>query len=190
MFGYQHSLTRLGAKPEEAATTWWITETRHGEGGLRLDESLSLFTRPALLRPEGDTISFEGQANGFRYVVSGLSAGNMEYALTELPRMVVLFEPGPADRDVQLGFEIGSSEPDARPQPGTVFFNDREIASLRAGEQATHAVVIPRDLWNSRHPAKLEFRFPEAVYHNNYDRPRHDWWSAWSFWAIRTRFAP
>lgn len=190
MFGQQHSLLRLGEKPEDHAAIWWITGPENGADGVPMTDSLSIYTKPALLRANGDTISFRGAANGFRYVVSGLSAGNIEYAQTELRRMVVVFDPGSADRDVELGLEIGSNQPGVKPHPGLVYFNDREIGRVVAGEQAIHPVIIPRELWNSRRIAKLEFRFPEAVHNNNYKRPRHEWWTAWNFWAIHVRLAP
>jgi hypothetical protein len=190
MFGYRHNLARLGDNPEDAATVWWITGSLNGEGGIPLNDSISIYTKPALLRPAGDVISFQGAANGFRYLVSGLSAGNMEYAQTELPRMVLVFEPGPADRDVQLDFKISSNHAGMPPHPGVVYFNGREVARLIAGEMATHSVLIPRDLWNSQHPAKVEIRFPEAVHNRNYKRPRHEWWTAWNVWSIQTAPAP
>jgi hypothetical protein len=186
MFGHQHSLSRLGDQPEDAATVWWITGSLNGEGGIPINDSYSIFTKPALLRPAGDTISFQGAANGFRYVVSGLSAGNMEYAQTELPRMVLLFEPGRAEGDARLDFKISSNQPGMSPQPGIVYFNGQEMGRLVASEMATHSVVIPRDLWNGTHPAKLEVRFPDATHNRNYKRPRHEWWTAWNIWSIQT----
>lgn len=183
MFGHHRSLNRLGPAPEEVATVWWITNP--GEGGYALSPSLSLFTTPAPLRPTGDEISFRGGANGFRYLVSGLTSGNIDYAHTDLPRMVLLFAPGTAEGDVQLAFDVKSAQSGNTPHPGVVSLNGRELARIMAGERAVHVVTVPRELWNSQPRARLELRFPEALAVRRYWRPRHEQWTAWSIWSIR-----
>jgi hypothetical protein len=186
MFGYGHNLYRLGPTPEDAAAVWWITEP--GEGGIRLSPELMLYTTPAPLRPGGDEIRFGGHQNAFRYVVSGITAGNVDYAWSWLPRLVLVFAPQPADRDVKLTFDVESGvreQNELRPQPAIVSFNGKEIGRLIATERGPHAITIPQALWNSQPRGKLELKFPEAVPNRSYKRPRHQWWNAWGIWAIR-----
>ena len=186
MFGARHELPRRAPAAVEDASVWWITNP--ADDGIPLGPDLSLFTRPAPINPAGAEISFRGGANGFRYLVSGLSVGNVEFAWTELPRLVLLFAPQPADHDVRLVFDAQSSERSARgaePQPAVVLFNGRDLGRLVAGERAPLAVTIPRELWNSQPRAKIELRFPEARLNHSYKRPRHDWWTAWGLWAVR-----
>ena len=186
MFGIQHRLTNLGEAPEDVTRVWWLTNP--GEGGIPISPTLSVFTEPAPIRPTGDEIRFRGGDNGFRYVVSGVSAGNLNFTWTELPRVVLLFAPQTAEQDVRVTFDVQSASRDARgtkPQKGVILYNGQEIGRPVITDRTSIAFTIPRALWNRTPRGKLELRFPDAVLNRDYKRPRFDGWSAWGLWSIR-----
>jgi len=186
MFGIRHQLTRLGPAPEDAAQVWWLTNP--GPGGIPVSPTLSIFTEPAPINPSGDEIRFRGGDNGFRYVVSGINAGVAEFAWSELPRLVMLFAPQPATRDVRVTIDAQTAQRDgsgARPQASIVLYNNKEIGRVTVTERTSVTVTIPRELWNSSPRGKLELRFPDALPNNDYKRPRHVWWTSWGLWSVR-----
>lgn len=187
MFGSRHELPiPAEAAPEDRTKVWWITKP--GPGGMPLTSELSLFTEPASISPDGDEIRFRGGDNGFRYLVTGLSAGNMDNAWTELPKMALLFAPKATRHDVVVTFDAQSArggDSGAEAQRGEVYFNGLRIGDVVAKERGALSVVVPQDLWNRQPEAKLEIRFPQAVPKRHYRRPRHMWWTAWGLWAVR-----
>jgi hypothetical protein len=193
MLGYDHSLTELGARPEDAASVWWLT--RPAKGGIRLTDKLAIFTEPAPLSPaHGVILPLDGQ-NGSRYIVSGLSLGNKDSAATALPRVVFEFAPLPASQNVTLTFdaaaEIAPAPDHEAPavQPAEIYFNGTAVGRAEAGARGKVSVTIPVSLWKARPRAKLELRFPLAVPHVDPAEPRAPWWSAWRLWSISVRSA-
>ncbi|WP_438479537.1 hypothetical protein [Oleiharenicola lentus] len=188
MFGARHQLAiaDTNASPEKQLSVWWLA--RPSEEGIPLTSELSLYTKPREISPEDGEISFRGRDNAFRHVVVGVSAGNLDYAWTELPRLVLMLTPLPASRDVIISFDVQTAARDHRGalnQTGIVFFNGQEVARIAAGERADHPVLVPRDLWNSQPTATIEVKFPDATHNRSYRRPRHDSWSAWGLWTLR-----
>lgn len=181
MFQPRHDLTRLGAAPEDHASIWWIAPPV--TEGVPLTNEVSIHHQPGIIRP-GDEIRLQGNANGFRYVVSGVTAGNIDYAATNLPRMVVRFAPQRTDHDVNVVFD---AEADSAPGPNAavVSFNGERMGEAMAGARAAVTVRIPKEIWNRQPIATLELHFPRAQAHRVGFRPDYQWWSAWNLWSIR-----
>ena len=186
MFDRRHDTLRLGKAPEDQTSVWWLTAP--GPGGIPVTPELSLFTTPAPITPAGDAITLSGGANGFRYVVSGVTAGNVEHAWTNEPRTVFVFAPQKSTGDVRMTLDAQSHTRDASgavAQPADIFFNGRHLGQVSASERAEIPVIIPAALWNERPTAKLELRFPGARPKSALKRPRYQVWFAWGLWKIR-----
>jgi hypothetical protein len=186
MFGRQHSMRLLGPKPEEAADIWWITKS--GPGGVPVSAALQIFTQPAVVDPRQTEISFAGNASGFRYLISGVSVGNVEFAWTEEQRVAMKFQPEQAAGDVQVIFDVNihrSAPPSPAVQPAEVFFNGQSQGVLAVSQRAPVSVMIAREVWNAAPAAVLELRFPQAVFSQTFSRPADDLWSAWALWGVR-----
>lgn len=181
MFQPRHDLTQLGAAPEDNVSIWWIAPP--GTEGVPLTNEISIHHQPGVIRP-GDEIRLQGNANGFRYLVSGISPDNIEYAATNLPRLVVRFAPERTDHDVEVVFD---AEADSAPGPNAakVSFNGEPIGEVMAAGRAAVSVRIPREVWNRRPVGTLELQFPRAQPHRVNFRPDYQWWSAWHLWSIR-----
>lgn len=192
MFSWRHDSARLGDTPEKNTDVWWITNP--GEGGIPITPELSIFTKPAALKPSGDEFRFRGGDNGFRYVVTGVTVGNTDYAWTNLKRVVFLFAPQHADRDVQLIFDAESGRRNKAGEfegvPAEVIFNGQSLGQIVAHERSELRVTVPAALWNQAPDAKLELHFPQTIYHRFYKRPRYEEWLGWGLWKVRTEYAP
>lgn len=195
MFGQRHDQTRLGADPEEKTTVWWITAATKDDQALRASDSkvpLAIHEEPEPLKPDGSEIAFKSGQNGFRYLVSGLTLGNLEYGSTVLPRLTFLFRPEPAGGDVRVTFDAAATpghKDGPVGQPGEVRFNDELVGKVEAAARSELAVTIPRELWNRSPRAKLEISFPSSTPVRALKRPRYEIWPAWDLWAIRFRYA-
>ena len=184
MLGRRHDVSLLGPAPEQVATIWWITNP--APDGIQITKELAIFTEPAPLDPRGTGISFAKQAGGFRYLVSGLSTGNVEIAWSEQPRVSLLFKPLRAAADVQLIIEAQNNpRPEAKgPRLGDIFFNDVAIGSVTAAEHRLFTLTVPQALWNSAPRAKLELRFPQATRVRYFSQPANIQWAAWGLWSL------
>jgi hypothetical protein len=184
MFGRQNELHLLGPAPATKADTWWIS--RPGPQGSPLGNNVHLFTQPAAVDPTHTQISFAGGANGFRFLINGVSVGNTTHTLTEDRVVTFKFRPMAATRDVQVTFDADCNRrPNASSaQPAVVTFNGRTLGTLTASQREPLSLIIPRELWNSAPDAVLELTFPEAAYFQFYYRPGNDTWFAWSLWTI------
>jgi hypothetical protein len=186
VFGARHEIPGPEATPVDRLAVWWITTP--GDGGAPISPDLSIYTQPAPIRPAGDEIRFERGDNGFRYVVSGLSPGNVDHALSDLPRVVLLFRPLPAGGDVRVVFDACGnlySKDAPREQPADVYFNGKRVGSVSEDVRAEVAVTVPAALWNSAQVGRLELRFPKAGASSTFERPAYQEWSAWGLWKIR-----
>ena len=190
MFGRQHSLRQLGPTPETAADIWWITKP--GPGGVAISPVLQIFTQPAPVDPQNTEISFAGRADGFRYLIQGLSVGNVEFAWTEDQRVAMRFQTVPATADVRVVFDANIHNRPQAPQvqPAEVFFNGKSQGIVSISRHEQQAVTISREVWNASTEAVLELRFPDAVYSRPFSYPASDIWSAWGFWGIRFQLLP
>ena len=181
MFQARHDLTLLGPAPEDQLAVWWISPP--ASDGSPITAELGIHTRPGAIRP-GDEIHLQGDANGFRYVVSGISFGNIEYANTNFPRAVFRFAPQRMENDVSVVIEaeaVGAPEP----RSADVFFNGEPMGQVAAAARGLSGVRIPMAVWNRRPVGTLELRFPDAQPHRDRQRPDYQWWSAWNLWGIR-----
>jgi hypothetical protein len=192
MFGRRHDSLRLGDAPDKKTSVWWLAPP--GEGGIPVTPELSLFTRPAPLSPHAGEIQFASGRNGFRYAVSGLTVGNVEFAWSNEPRAIFLFAPQPATAPVRITFDAHSHPRDASgvqiEQPADVYFNDRLIGRVSVAKRATPSVEIAAATWNEKPVARLELRFPEARSKRALKRPRYENWYAWGLWKISFASAP
>lgn len=191
MFGQRHDIQRLGDAPEEKAAVWWLTKP--GDGGIPITSEISLFTQPAPLKADKDEIKFTVDGNGFRYAVNGLQVGYSDYTWTVAQRVVFLFAPQHADRDVQLVFDVESAKrikTDVLEEPADIYLNGLLLGRLSAKERGEVSVTVPAAQWNEKPEAKLELRFPDAVRRHKSSRPRFDQWYGWALWKIRTQAAP
>lgn len=192
MFGRAHDQTLLGPNPEEKVSLWWITAPEAGDQAFEAPGGvpLAIHQEPAPLNPHDGEIAFKSGLNGFRYLVSGLTIGNVEYGSTVLPQLTLLFRPVPADRDVRMVLDAAASRKDAPvSQPAEVLFNGEPVGKVEAGERAELAVTIPRELWNRSPRGKLEIRFPNSSPVRALKRPRYEIWPAWDIWTIHFRYA-
>lgn len=191
MFGQRHDLAVLGATPEEEAKVWWIT--KRAPDGTAINDDVSLFTTPAPLKPDQGEIRFSDTGNSFRYVVSGVQVGFSEYTWTVAPRVVFLFAPEHADRDVRLIFEAESgkrTKTEVLETPADVYFNGKLLGRVAVKERGECSIVVPSAQWNEKATAKLELRFPETPGRHFAKRPRYDFYYGWAFWRVSTRLAP
>jgi hypothetical protein len=189
MFGQRHDLTRLGPRPESKTSVWWITKP--GPGGISLTPEVSVFTTPAPLQPNGGEIRLQGGDNGFRYLVYGLTVGNIEYAWTNLPETLFRFAPEHADNDVRIAFEVESAQRNKGAildQPAEIYFNGKLLGMLTAHDRGVLSVVVPAALWNAESRADLELRFPTTKAHHTTRRPRYNYWFSWAMWKIRFEY--
>ena len=177
-----HKLTRLGDKPEDQATIWWITHP--GPGGTPLNSDLSVFTAPAPIKPDGDQISLAGGANGFRYVVEGLSAGNIDCATTELPRVLFRFATPRAADDVKVTFDAQALDLAPKEVQVDVRFNGGLVGHLVFTGRSKQTVVIPADQWNHQPTGDLELRLLNAVPKRQSRRPDYVWWAGLQLYTI------
>lgn len=181
MFQPRHDMTRLGPNPEDSASIWWIAPPT--TAGVRLTNEVSIHHQPGVIRP-GDEISLKGDANGFRYIVSGITPGNIDSAATNLPRVVVRFAPERTDRDINVIFDV-SSDLAPTPHAAEVYCNGVRIGEAVAAARAKVTVRIPQEIWNRQPVATLELKFPQAHAHRIKFRPDYEWWTAWNLWSIR-----
>lgn len=192
MFGSRHDEDRLGDEPERHGNVWWLTLPEAGHGH-PLNPELSLFTEPATLDPAGTVIRFGEKANGIRYLVSGLSSGNVDLAWTDLPRLTFQFTPLPSPTDVRLTFDAQSNVDDHGvmvAQPAEIFFNGTSLGRVAVTERASVSVRVPREVWNQKGPATLELRFPDAHSGRTFKRPGYLNWRAWGLWSVSVAPAP
>ena len=190
MFGRRHDLHLLGEAPERKADVWWITN--HGPGGVTISSTLQIFTKPATVDPNTTQISFALRANGFRYLINGLSAGNIEYAWTNDQLLSFKLIPLPTSADVRLVLDTKISQPPGAPdaQVAEVRFNGQLVGAVTVSQHEQPAVTVPRALWNSEPEAVLELRFPRAFYSTSFTLPANDRWSALGLWEIRFESMP
>ncbi len=184
MFGRRHDLSHLGPSVPDAADIWWIT--RPGPGGKPITKDLSIFTRPAPVDPRNTLISFAGQANGYRYLVSGLSTGNIDFAWSDQRRLELRFAALPTEQDVQLVIDaqLNAGIPAGTPQPAEVLLNGSSLGTLTLSARNQLSLTLPKDLWNSRPVGTLEFRFPAARPFKYFSRPASQLWHAWGLWRL------
>lgn len=190
MFGRRHSLRLLGAHPEEASDIWWITEP--GPDGIPINSNLQLFTHPAVLDPQDAAVSFAGKAGGFRYLVHGLSVGNVEFAWTDDQRIALKFQAAQATGDVKVTFDTNIHMRAQSPlvQPAEVFFDGRSLGIISVSKHEEQAIVIPGPLWNAASVPVLELRFPAAVYTSSFSLPANETWSAIALFGVHFRVIP
>ncbi len=189
MFSRRHDSNRLGPAPQEDADVWWITH--NGPGGQPITNDLQLFTRPALLDPRNAELNFSGRANGFRYLITGLSPGNIDDAWTDQKRAIFAFQPLPAAGNVRVSFDVRANVgPKYLPQPAEVVFNGRRLGTVSTDKPDELSLMIPRELWNSSPRAVLELRFPRPMSVGSYPLAPSDLWCAWRFTKIRFATAP
>lgn len=181
MFQPRHDMTRLGPAPEDNASIWWIAPPR--TEGVPLTNEVSIHHQPGVIRP-GDEISLKADANGFRYIISGVTPGNIDHAATNLPRVVVRFAPERTDQDVNVVFDVSSDLAPA-PHAAEIYCNGVRIGEAVAAARAKVTVRIPQEIWNRQRVATLELKFPHAHPHRNKFRPDYEWWTAWNLWSIR-----
>ncbi len=184
MFGRSHDLKILGPRLETEAAVWWVS--RPGPGGHAISDDLQLFIQPAPVDPAGTKISFAGRANGYRYLVSGLSTGNVMHAWTDQQRMVLRFAALPASGDVQLVIDAHAQTRDGAPmtQTGEVLLNGQRIGSAVVSERNQVSLNIPQSVWNAHPLAWLELRFPDAASFRYFSRPATETWTAWGLWHL------
>ncbi len=186
MFGDRHKREQPAPAAEGRSSVWWITKP--GEGGLPLTPELSLFTEPAPIRPGVDEIRLRGNDNGFRYVVSGVSYGNVDLAWTNLQHVTFRFATPPSQQDVRIVFDAKSAEGSASgpvPQTAVVSFNGVGVGEVQVRERAKVEVRVPASLWNATPVATLDLHFPQALRHVESTQPRYEEWGAWGLWSIR-----
>ena len=185
MLGRQHDSTLLGPAPEKVASIWWVTLS--APDGIAITKDLSIFTKPAPIDPKGSEISFANKTNGFRYLVSGLSTGNVDYAWTDLQRTALVFKPLPATKDVQLIIEVQNNpRPEGNAaQTAEVLLNGVSLGSVTAAERQFFSLTVPQAQWNAAAPlATLELKFPQATRIRNFSEPASVSWAAWGLWSI------
>lgn len=183
MFQPRHDLMRLGAKPEDHASIWWITSG--GEGGHAIQGDLKIHPQPAPLDPKGAEIAFHSGGNAFRYVVTGITVGNTDSALTTEKRVVFRFAPQKAAHDVRLSFDAAADNATHASTPAEISFNGQPIGRPAASTRTTVSVTVPVELWNRAPVATLELFFPTAKPHSATRRPDYRWWSGWQIWKIK-----
>ncbi len=183
MFEQRHSLSRLGDHPEQKADVWWIT--RPAPGGNDLDPELSIFTKPAAIQPGGGEINLAGHAGGFRYVVYGISAGNLDCATTELPRVLFRFETPPTHRDVRLTVDAQPVDLSSRRVATEIYLDGVLVGRMQFEKHTDIAVTIPAALWNSQPVADLELRMPGALPQRRLRRPDHTWWAGLQIYKLK-----
>jgi hypothetical protein len=189
LLGRRHSTALLPDDPARPPQVWWIT--RAGPGGHPIRPGLSIFTRPAEIDPHNTELSFAGHANGYRYLVGGLTTGNVEYANTDQPRARFLFTPLPASEDVQflIDAQINRHRSVTDPQPAEIYLNETLVGRAELTDRNQLSFNLPKDLWNSRPVATLELRFPAARGFRFFHRPSDEVWFAWGlrrFWFAST----
>ena len=156
-------------------------DTFYLEGAVELlKESLTKLGSDAI-------VDFAVRSSGFRYLVHGLSVGNITNAWTDDQRLALTFQPLPASGDVQVVFDAGINRMRNSPpaQVAEVRFNDQLLGTLAVSKREQLAITIPRELWNSAPVAVLELRFPTATYFRINLLPSNDMWGAWALWSIR-----
>lgn len=178
---------RRGLPPEtvpalDEASVWWIT--RPEPGAPTLNAHLGIHAKPAPLNPNGGEISFKGGENGFRYVLSGVTVGNDEFAATNDTHLAVRFAPQPAQHDVRIRFDARVVDEGHGDQPADVFFNGEPLGQVRVPPQGEGTIVVPAGSWNRSPVGTLELRFPKAIRHRAQRRPDYEWQSAWLLWKI------
>ncbi len=183
MFGRQHALTRLGERPETQASIWWITHP--GPGGTPLTPELSVFTTPAPINPAGDEIGLAGGANGFRYAVEGLSAGNIDCATTELPRVLFRFATPPTAHDVKVTFDAQALDLAPPNVQVDVVFAGEKIGHLTFTSREKLSVTIPAVRWNHGSFGDLELHLLNAVPKRQARRPGYVWWAGLQIYSIK-----
>jgi hypothetical protein len=186
MFGSRHEETRLGPAPETTGSVWWVTVSETGNGH-PLTNEVSLFTQPGAIDPSGTRLRFSRSANGFRYLVSGLTVGNLDAAWTDLPRLTFKFKPLPAPGDVRIEWDAQSNvqaKGEVREQTADVLFNGVLLGQPSVITRTTVSVVVPQTLWNTTEDAVLELRFPEAQPFRTPKRPGYQNWRAWGIWEV------
>lgn len=183
MFGRGHELTKLGNAPERHASVWWITH--RGPGGTPLNDSLSIFTAPAPINPDGGVIDLAGGANAFRYAVEGVSAGNLDCATTELPRVAFRFAAPKTTHDVEVTIEAQPIDLSRPPVLAEVYLNRTPVGRIAFHARSQLSVTIPAAVWNAQPVATLALRIPNAVPQRRIYRPDYTWWAGLQIWRIR-----
>lgn len=179
MFGRAHDSGRLGSSLPAAADIWWIT--RPGKGGHEISPDLQIFTRPAPIDPQNTIVSFAGRANGYRYLVTGLSTGNVDYSWADQKRLELRFSPLPAEQDVQLVIDaqVNIREDGAGSQPAEIYLNDTPVGTATLSDRTQFSLTLPKAVWNARPVATLELRFPAARSFRHFSRPADKQWLSW-----------
>ncbi len=186
MFGSRHEETLLGAEPEKEGSIWWITPSEPGSGH-PLTREFSIFTEPGSIDPSGTTLRFSRNGNGFRYLVSGLTVGNVDGAWTDLPRLTLQFKPLPSPGDVRIELDAQSNVQDkgvVLTQTADVFFNGVLVGKPSVNARTRVSLIVPQTLWNNAEEAVLELRFPAAEPFRTPKRPGYQNWRAWGIWEV------
>lgn len=183
MFQRRHDSARLGAHLDERVTLWWIAPK--GPGGVPITRDLAIYTSPAALDPEGGVIAFRKEGNGFRYLGTGVTAGNRELMAANERRAWLRFSPRPATHDVRITFDAQADNVARTSTPAEIFFNGESLGRIAVAARSKVSVTVPAAQWNRAALGTLELRFPEAVPHRSSVRPDYEWWSSWQLWEIQ-----
>lgn len=186
MFHRQHD---RGARPAEDFDVWCIAP---GEANaIPLTRNLALLRAPAALAPVGATVTFGAGGNAFRYVVTGVEAGERAREGRLNARDVRLrFAPMTATADVRLVFDAALADPTRGPMPAEVFFEGESLGRIALDATGRAAIVVPAARWNAARTAALELRFPAAFSERRALRPDYEAWRSWGLRAVRTEAAP
>ena len=186
MFGRRHDSSQLGPNPEKSADVWWITH--NGPGGQAISNDLQIFTQAAPLDPRNTELKVTDPANSFRYLITGLSPGNLTDAWSDQKRTAFEFRPVPATENIRVVFDAAANCGSA--MPAEVLFNGQSLGKVAVNGRSGIPVTIPKDLWNSSPTAVLELRYPEASRFDYFPLAASNLWYAWRFWKISFASAP
>jgi hypothetical protein len=185
MFGSRHDLGDAEGLETDALRVWWIAQS---DDGIPITPRLDLFTGPAPIDPSGSSITFQGGGNAFRFTAFGISTGNIEFAHTDMKRVLFRFSPEPAEADIRVVFDamaVAVNKALETNQRAEVLFNGESLGTIHANVRDDLAVTVPAALWNAVPEANLELVLPDARPSRSYKRPRYESWSAWRIWSIR-----
>ena len=145
-------------------SVWRFTRHPQAVSAVGLKDGLRLMHAPAKLSPANGFIDFKNGGNLALYLATGFSTPDSSSAWTNLPDVLIQFQPLYAEQDVELEIVAEPFLPKGKieMQPTELRFNGQLLFSAPFTEPGVLRVRILREIWNQYPIASLHLHLPNA----------------------------
>lgn len=165
-FGSRHARDLVAAVSSENMGVWRFVPTGTGFAGFNVTPNGPYVISSADVHPSGTEINFgASDRNAPAYTLLGWDfSSEEEHAWSVGKSAMLFFQPGPAERDVEILFDVAPAIlPGVQSQRLEVAFDKSVTATYALQTRSTVTLRIPASSWNKQHPVTLAFGFPDAT---------------------------